>query len=157
MRHNPAMRCAAPALPRCTTCLRIALSCACLAGCHERNAPPPASASTQAHQARAEWQGRQPCADCDAIDTQLVLERGGDRDRYRLVETFRSGNAGARFVEQGRWGREARLLHLRGDAGSVRFYALLPDGRLQPRGMHGAALEVVDQDALVPVSAEYTP
>ncbi len=90
------------------------------------------------------------------IDAQLVLQRGA-RDGYRLVETYRSGNAAARFVEQGRWQRDDGLLRLRGDAGSVRLYVLLPDGRLQPRGMHGEALGVADEDSLVPISTEYTP
>jgi NlpE-like protein len=151
------MRPAASALPHGAVRLCIALSCACVAGCHERVAPP-ASTGTPAPQSRAEWRGRLPCADCDAIDARLVLQRGGGRgDGYRLVETYRSGNAAARFVEQGRWQREQTLLRLRGDAGSVRFYALLPDGRLQPRGKHGAALDPAGGDALVPVSAEYTP
>lgn len=157
MRHNRRMRHVAPALPRGAAHLCIAAACACAAGCHQRTAPS-ASATGSEPQARAEWRGRMPCADCDAIDAQLVLQRGGDRDDgYRLVETYRSGDAAARFVEQGRWQREDRILRLRGDGGSLRFYALLPDGRLQPRGMHGATLALADEDALEPVSTEYTP
>jgi hypothetical protein len=150
------MRSVAPGLANHDVRLCIAwLGMCCLAGCHGRPAAPAADAVI-APQARAEWRGRLPCADCDAIDAQLVLERGS-RDGYRLTENYRTGGTTTRFVEQGRWQRQDTLLRLRGEGGSLRVYALLPDGRLQPRGSHGATLTSADEDVLVPVSAEYTP
>ena len=156
MRHNPFMSVVVSPPRNRDLRLCIALLGVCVAGCHEHPAAPAADTMAAPAKARAEWRGRLPCADCDAIDAQLVLERG-KRDGYRLTENFRTGETTIRFVEQGRWQRENTLLRLHGDAGSVRVYALLPDGRLQPRDTHGATLGEDDDDALVPVAAEFTP
>jgi NlpE-like protein len=154
MRHNPRMKPAASPNRAARLCL-VSL-CAGVAACHGHPAPAPGASPAAAPQARAVWHGVTPCADCDAIDAQLVLERGGG-DGYRLIESYQSGDTSTRFVEQGHWRRRDALLRLRGDAGSVRVYALQSDGSLQPRGAHGAALPGGDEAALVPVSAEYSP
>lgn len=85
------------------------------------------------------WQGLLACADCDGIDTQLILDRGGTQPRYALMETFLHDEEGERFSEQGRWRREGRLLRLRADAGGQRVYAIELDGRLSLRRTDGSA------------------
>jgi hypothetical protein len=76
---------------------------------------------------------------------------------YTLTEVYQAGDGGARFVENGRWRQERALLRLQGDAGGQRAYALLPDGRLQPRDRHGRALPTGNGDFLVPVTATTAP
>lgn len=86
---------------------------------------------------RMEWQGLQACADCDAIETVLTLERSGDAQPYRLTETYLTGGGGEPFVDDGEWRLDSGLIRLQGEAGSVRTYAVLPDGRLQSRDADG--------------------
>ena len=143
LRSDPAIsRCA---LPTCAWLLALA---ACGG---------PSSPATQAlHQladsnGRIQWRGALACADCDGIDTQLVLHRAGNVSDYTLSETYLAADQGARFVEHGRWQRQADLLQLKGDSGSRRVYALLADGRLQPRDGHGERLPPREDDFLVPV------
>ena len=100
-----------------------------------------------------EWQGRRACADCDGIATRLVLAQGDGRQEYDLTETYFLGGGDTRFSEHGRWRREASLLELQGDGGSRPAFALLPDGRLQPRDGHGAPLSPGEDALLVPVSS----
>ncbi len=101
---------------------------------------------------RLEWHGRLACTDCDAIDTDLVLQRGGRANDYLLTESYLATDGGARFVEHGRWQRADALLRLQGDGGSVRTYALLPDGRLQSRDERGQPLPARGNDFLLPVA-----
>jgi copper homeostasis protein (lipoprotein) len=104
---------------------------------------------------RIEWRAMLPCADCDGIESQLVLRRAGPASEYTLSETFLVGDQGARFVEHGQWRQQRALLRLRGDGGSERVYALLPDGRLQQRDAHGRALRLPRAaDTLMPVWLE---
>lgn len=113
---------------------------------------PPAPADRATHDAdEMTFEGERGCADCDAISTRLVLRRRADRRDYALTETFRAGGEDVRFVEQGRWLQRQALLELRGERGSRRSFALLPDGRLQPRDTRGAILPGSD-DVLVPVA-----
>jgi hypothetical protein len=129
---------------------------AMLAGCHGQ---PPAQAPANPTQARLDvdgeiqWRGAWACADCDGIDAQLVLRRAGDRNTYSLAETYRSGSQGARFLDTGSWQREGALLRLRGDGRSTRVYALLADGRLEARDLHGAPLAAASAAPMLPVSA----
>jgi uncharacterized lipoprotein NlpE involved in copper resistance len=129
---------------------------AALAGCG--GSSPPASNAAQSlrqlveSDGRIEWRGALACADCDGIDTQLVLRRVGSIRDYRLTETFLAADQRARFVEQGHWQRQADLLQLRGDRGSRRVFALLPGGRLQPRDDHGRPLPPRADDFLEPMT-----
>lgn len=157
MRHNSRMSLRRP--PAVTTCRLPAcagLLVAVLAGCGGPS--PPASDAAQPLQqladsdGRIEWSGTRACADCDGIDTQLVLLRAGSVRDYHLTEMFLAAGQGARFVEHGRWQRQADLLRLRGDHGSRRVFALLPDGRLQPRDDHGQLLPPRADDFLLPVT-----
>lgn len=122
-------------------------------GC--QRAPSPGVASQDALPAGGrsiEWQGRRACADCDGIATRLVLAQGDGRQEYELTETYVLGRADARFAEHGHWRRDAEMLELQGDAGSRRTFALLPDGRLQPRDGHGQPLSPDEDALLVPVA-----
>lgn len=85
------------------------------------------------------WQGLLACADCEGIDTRLVLDRDGMQARYQLLETFIAGDDGDRFSEQGQWRRDGRLLRLQSDDGGRRVYAIEPDGRLSLRDADGEA------------------
>lgn len=154
LRHNRAMPRFLPA--------SLLLPCLALAAC---DAPSPSVAHAPGVQApaldagdgRIEWQGRLPCADCDAIDTRLLLQRDGAARDYTLTEVYQDGDGGARFVETGHWRQERALLRLHDGAGSRRAYALLPDGRLQPRDWHGRPLSPGADDVLVPVTATTAP
>ena len=135
--------------------LAVALA---VAGC-QRQAPGPANsavAPTLATDGQIRWRGRASCADCEGIDAQLTLRRAGRMNEFILVETYYSGHRGIRFTDHGRWQQSGGLLRLHGNGGSTRSYALLPDGRLQATGAHGAPLSA-DAAALVPVSASKAP
>lgn len=106
---------------------------------------------------RIAWQGALACADCEAIQTQLVLERTGDVRGYTLTETFFAADGGTRFVEAGRWQRAGDLIRMQGDTGSVRAYALLSDGSLQPRDPRGRRFPARHGDVLLPMTADRAP
>jgi copper homeostasis protein (lipoprotein) len=132
---------------------------ACLAGCGgSPPADPPVAPPLRAlsdRDGQIEWQAMLPCADCDGIASQLVLRRAGRASEYTLSETYLVGDQGARFLEHGQWQQRHDLLHLRGDGGSQRVYALLPDGRLQQRDGRGRPLRLPRAAAtLMPVSLE---
>jgi uncharacterized lipoprotein NlpE involved in copper resistance len=129
---------------------------ALLGGCGR--APPPAAPAQVLHtlsdrDGRVEWRAMLPCADCDGIESQLVLRRAGSASDYTLSEMYLVGEQGARFVEHGQWQQQRELLRLRGDGGSVRVYVLLADGRLQQRDAHGKPLRLRrEADTLLPVA-----
>jgi hypothetical protein len=153
LRHNRAMPRLLPA--------SVLLLCLALAAC---DAPSPSSRAPGARVpaldaggGRIEWQGSLPCADCDAIDTRLLLQRNGATRNYTLTEVYLASDGGARFVENGHWRQDRALLRLQDAAGSRRAYALLPDGRLQPRDWHGRPLSPGADDFLVPITATTAP
>lgn len=86
-----------------------------------------------------EWQGMQHCADCDAIDTVLVLSHGDGEQRFEMIETYLLDGGGEPFADAGAWGYDDTLVRLQGDDGSLRTYLLLGDGRLQSRQADGRA------------------
>jgi len=130
-----------------------------LAGCERgaSSAAAPPLPQIERGDGRIAWEGALACADCEAIETQLVLERAGDVRSYTLIETFLAAGGGARFAEAGRWQRAGDLIRMQGDAGSVRAYALLPDGSLQPRDPRGRRFPDREGDVLMPVTADSTP
>lgn len=130
--------------------LLLVLACL-LAGCEPARGPveAPLPHIGQAD-GRAQWRGMLACADCEGIETLLVLERQRDVRRYDLVETFLAGPEGARFAESGQWRLDDGMLQLQGDRGAMRRYALLPDGRLEPRDARGRPFRRRAGDFLVP-------
>ncbi len=162
MRHNSRMSLRRPpAVPTCRLPACVGLLVAVLAGCGAPSQP--ASDAAQPPQqlsdsdGRIAWRGTLACADCDGIDTQLVLLRAGSARDYGLTELFLSDGRADRFVEHGHWQRQDDLLRLRGDHGSRRVFALLPDGRLQPRDGRGQPLPPRTDDFLVPMTAASGP
>ncbi|MEP6634519.1 MAG: copper resistance protein NlpE N-terminal domain-containing protein [Luteimonas sp.] len=146
------MRLSAPAPLAC-----FAAVLACLTAC-DANAPlAPPLPQIERGDGRIAWQGALACADCDGIDTQLVLERAGNVRSYALTETFRSTDGGAQFAESGRWQRVGDLIRMQGDGGSLRAYALMPDGSLQPRDPRGRRFPDREGDVLLPVTADNAP
>lgn len=117
-------------------------------------ARPPASATLPLDQGdgRIEWRGTMPCADCDGIEVQLMLERNGDARRYELVETYLAQEGAARFAETGEWRQAGELIDLAGESGVARRYAVLAGGRLQPRDARGRAFARREGDVLVPAN-----
>ncbi|WP_407352766.1 copper resistance protein NlpE N-terminal domain-containing protein [Luteimonas sp. R10] len=134
---------------RCMLPLLVLLGSVSLVGCERVAAPAP-----EAGDGRLEWRGISPCADCDGIDTVLVLQRQGDARSYRLAETYRVGGRDEPFVEAGQWRAEGALIRMQGEDGSRRVYAVLPDGRLQVRDGAGRRLPPgTGRHALEPVVA----
>ncbi|MGY0633935.1 copper resistance protein NlpE N-terminal domain-containing protein [Luteimonas sp. A478] len=109
-----------------------------LAGCG--SPPEPLLTLEVADGARMHWAGSLPCADCAGIQTSLVLARDGDRQRWRMAETYLTAEHAERFVQGGRWQSAEGLVLLEGTEGSLRTFALLSDGRLQLRDSEGRPL-----------------
>lgn len=121
----------------------------CLGACRREAAQPPAVlAPLEQGGGRVEWAGVQPCADCDGIQTQLSLAQDGARRSFVLTETYLASQP-VRFVTKGRWSRQQDLLQLHPDAGGTLGYAVLGDGKLQPRDARGRRLPGLDGDGLL--------
>lgn len=99
----------------------------------------------------AEWRGSLPCADCEGIDTRLVLEQRGDLRRYRLVEVYVALDGSQSFNEAGEWDLDASLLSLAPGTGGLRRYALVRGGALQVRDPGGDVFPGREHDLLLPV------
>lgn len=137
---------------RPASCLLLA-ACCLLAACDTGRRPASTQLPLDRGDGRIEWRGTLPCADCDAIEVQLMLERTGDARRYELVETYIAEEGAARFTESGEWRQQGDLIELDAEAGVARRYAVLPDGRLQPRDARGRAFARREGDVLVPTDA----
>lgn len=136
-------------------CVLLLAATACQRNQSAANTPLPAPPLEQVD-GRIEWQGLLPCADCDGIETSLVLERTGHVRRFSLSETYLAED-GARFVEAGQWRSRRGLLELQADDGARRIYGLLPDGRLQPRDTRGRRYPDRQGEFLVPVTVGNAP
>lgn len=106
---------------------------------------------------RMQWRGQLPCADCDGIDVQLQLVHAADGDAYRLVEVYRLGDDGVRFVERGHWRRDGDLIRIQAQDGSRRTFALQPDRSLRLSDAHGRAVPDRVRYPLRPLSAGAPP
>lgn len=98
-----------------------------------------------------EWRGSLPCADCEAIDTRLLLERRGGERGYELVEVYVADDGGMSFEEAGQWTLDDTVLSLQSSTGGVRRYGLVHGGALQVRDPHGRAYPGREHDLLLPV------
>lgn len=84
------------------------------------------------------WLGVLPCADCDGIQSQLVLSGDDRRRRYLLEETYLGGDGDNRFQQEGDWVEEsvviggvASVVYRLDPQGPGRWFRLLPDGSLE--------------------------
>lgn len=123
---------------------------ACVAGCDRAQPPAAPLAGLQGDDARVEWRGTLPCADCEGIDTLLVLQRGGDAQRYDLVEVYLAEDGSARFDEGGRWRLEGAVLNLAPDTGGQRHYLIRRGGGLQASDAQGRTFTRRGDDVLQP-------
>lgn len=134
------------------TVVVIALSClALLGGCDRPRDEDPALAAMEAVHGTAAWQGRLPCADCEAIETRLVLERRDDGERlYALEEVYVAAADTEQFRESGEWHLDDVVLSLESQAGGVRRYGLVHGGALQVRDPRGRVYPGREHDLLLP-------
>lgn len=144
-------------MPRLPAALLIALA-ATAAGCEVAPDPSVALPALDGAGGSVEWRGTLPCADCDGIDTQLVLQRGidggdGGVDHYTLVEVYLARDGSMRFEETGRWRVDRAMLSLEPGTGGLRRFALMHDGGLQARDATGLAFPGREGDILQPASA----
>ena len=131
-----------------------------LVACTQAPAPPAGGPALPLPQLESdgaiEWQGMLPCADCDGIETRLLLERVGDSRPFTLTETFLAADGDARFVESGQWRRDGELIRLQGQP-EQRVYALLSDLHLAPRDSRGQPLGRDSGQTLAPVGTQTVP
>lgn len=98
-----------------------------------------------------EWRGSLPCADCESIDTRLVLLRRDDGERvFELVEVYVALDGSMSFEERGHWRIERSMLSLEPDTGGVRRYRLVQGGALQVRDPGGRPYPGREHDLLLP-------
>ena len=121
------------------------------AGCTREQAadagPPLASVDAGA----VEWRGSLHCADCEAIDTRLVLDRSDGAQRYELREVYVAADGSVDFEEAGEWRMHHSLLSLEADDGGLRRFGLVGGGALQQRAASGRAIPGREGDVLEPV------
>jgi copper homeostasis protein (lipoprotein) len=106
----------------------------------EAGTPPPGKVAAPAAGEHFEmsWQGVLPCADCDGIQTRLLLRADADGQRYELEETYLGEDTGNRFEQQGRWvqetlrmGAQSGVVYRLDPQGPSRWFWLQPDGGLE--------------------------
>lgn len=92
------------------------------------------------------WLGVLPCADCDGIQTRLVLRGGNGARRYLLEETYLGGEGDNSFVQEGEWAEETTQLEGVGTTvyrldpeGPGRWFRVQPDGGLEMLEAEGRA------------------
>lgn len=148
LRHNHAM-------PRAHAIALALLLAGLAAACTREADPQPALPGIDpAGQGAVEWRGSLPCADCEAIDTRLVLERQQGAQRYELVEVYVAVEGSVRFEEHGEWQLHDALLSLEPDTGGLRRYALVHGGALQVRDLQGRVFPGRDGDLLQPLARQ---
>lgn len=131
--------------------LLLALASACE---RQSASAPPVLAPLEQGRGSVQFEGMQPCADCEGIRTQLVLSREQGERGFVLTETYLAPQP-VPFVSHGQWRREGALLHLEAADGARLVYAVLEGGRLQPRDGQGRRLATSDGDGLLmPVASQ---
>src|SRR5688572_3045806 len=76
------------------------------AGAGSDRAGAPESTTTPAEDFERTWLGVLPCADCDGIQTRLVLRGEDGKRRYLLEETYLGAEGDNTFVQEGEWTEE---------------------------------------------------
>lgn len=140
-------------MPRVHALLVALLSSAAVAGC-QRAGDDAMQATPEIGEGVAEWRGSLPCADCETIDTRLVLERRDGQRRYRLVEVYVALDGSQSFNEAGEWRLDDALLSLEPATGGLRRYALTEGGALQVRDPRGAVFPGREHDLLLPAGRQ---
>ena len=118
-----------------------------LAACGRETPPPepasPADADTAQSSETAEdfersWLGVLPCADCDGIQTRLVLRGENGARRYLLEETYLGVEGDNAFVQEGEWREETiqlegvdTVVYRLDPQGPSRWFWVQPDGGLE--------------------------
>jgi len=98
------------------------------------------------------WLGVLPCADCDGIQTRLVLLSENGARHYLLEETYLGAEGDNNFVQEGEWTEETTQLegvdtpvYRLDPKGPSRWFWLQPDGGLEMLESEGrAALNGLD-------------
>jgi copper homeostasis protein (lipoprotein) len=125
----------------------LVLATAALAGCGRSSDPDPASASAEPGRTtpavtedfERTWLGVLPCADCDGIQTRLVLRGEDGARRYLLEETYLGVAGDNAFVQEGEWSEETLALEgvdtpvyrLDPQGPASRWFWVQPDGGLE--------------------------
>lgn len=135
-------------LPRTLrTVALLVLAVAALAGCSRSSDPDPAAASAEPGQAappltedfERTWLGVLPCADCDGIQTRLVLRGEDGARRYLLEETYLGVEGDNAFIQEGEWtettmaleGVDTPVYRLDPQGPASRWFWVQPDGGLE--------------------------
>lgn len=126
------------------------VSCVLLLAACDRHETAPAPDGFEAGAGAVEWRGHLPCADCEGIDTRLVLKHREGERLYGLVEVFVAADGGTRFEENGHWSVDGVVLSLDSGEGGTRHYGLLPGGALQVRDARGRVYPGREHDLLLP-------
>ena len=115
----------------------------------EQGAPATAAGDAQvvppgAQDTERTWAGLLPCADCQGIDTRLVLRTEDGKRNYVLTETYLGGSGKTSFNRAGTWtelqykaGGEPRVTYVLDPDKAAEHYALQPDGALELLGADG--------------------
>ena len=125
----------------------VLLAASTLAGCGRPSEPDPAGAPAEraagapplAEDFERTWLGVLPCADCDGIQTRLVLRGESGARRYLLEETYLGVEGDNAFVQEGEWTEETLALEgvdtpvyrLDPQGPASRWFWLQPDGGLE--------------------------
>lgn len=123
-----------------------------------RDAPPQAEAGPETSGAPSDaapalggdaertWLGVLPCADCDGIQTRLVLRDEDGARRYLLEETYLGADGENVFVQEGEWSEETTALegvdttvYRLDPEGPSRWFWVQPDGGLEMLEAEGRA------------------
>lgn len=125
----------------------LAFAAGALAGCGREPAPDPPSGSAGdgaeppalAEDFERTWLGVLPCADCDGIQTRLVLRGEDGARRYLLEEIYLGVEGDNAFVQEGEWtedtvtleGVDTPVYRLDPQGPASRWFWIQPDGGLE--------------------------
>jgi copper homeostasis protein (lipoprotein) len=106
----------------------------------------PAVVPAPAEDTERSWAGLLPCADCQGIDTRLVLRTQHGERNYLLTETYLGGTGKTSFNRAGTWmelqrqvGGEREVTYVLDPDQAAQHYVLQPDGALELSGADGKA------------------
>jgi len=106
----------------------------------------PAAVPATAEDTERTWAGLLPCADCQGIDTRLVLRTQGGKRNYVLTETYLGGTGKTSFNRAGTWtelqrkvGGDEETTYVLDPDQAAQHFILQPDGALELTGADGRA------------------